>query len=218
MNKLLLLLFLPFALHAEPVKVLQEEVGAKVFEFFKYDSKKAKPDSKAKLEAELFPVIPVYFTQDTNQTPIKLQGATFGTNQLYSYGTSSFSFDTFKSVDKDLNRVFKQKFAVNFRSPEGVVAGDTRGRLVHVHFDQPVTYFGAWFQCAFGDPDNVSATMEKLQFIVNGQIVEYPNLEDTINTKFMGVYDSVPFTDLDIVPTGTPGHALSYILDRPQFK
>ena len=205
-------LFLIFALlasttsYAAPTQVYFEDGSAHAYQFFVLN-KKATNTTKLLLANELYPVIPVFLKTDINQTPIEVPGAKFGTNQLYSYW-GNFTFTEFKSANKALALV-KQKFAVNFRSPVGLIPGDPTGGVVHVHFDKPVTYFGAWFS---GRVD--VALTDIVQFIVNGTVIE----EDVSSglPTFVGVEDFGGFTDLDIVPIG--GATQAYLFDKPSFK
>lgn len=190
-------------------QVAQEDPTSSIFIFFKYNAKKAKPNSLQLLTKELAPVKPVILTNDVNQTPIVLPGVTMGINQLYStFG--NFYFPVFKSSSKDLNKAFEQRFMGNFRSPEGTSPGDLTGKTVHVHFNKPASYFGAWFSGNF----DLSLT-EKIQYIINGVVVAEVDIADG-KLKFLGVNSPETFTDLDIVPVG--GLNQAYMLDRPSFK
>jgi len=192
---------------AQPAQVFVEDTTANSFQFFVLD-KKATNVNKVQLANEIFPTIPVYLKTDINQTPIEVPGAKFGTNQMYSYW-SNFTFPEFKSTDKVLAKVVKQKFTVNFRSPVGLVPGDSTGGVVHVHFAKPVTYFGAWFS---GRAD-LSLT-DNVQYIINNVAITQ-DVSSGLPT-FIGVEDIDGFTDLDIVPVG--GMTQAYLFDKPSFK
>lgn len=194
--------------NAAPTPVFIEDATAESYQFFSIDFRKAKPTVIRDLNNEIYPTKAVVLTNDVNQTPIKAGIATFGTNQMYSYW-SNFTFKEIKFVNKDLSRAVKQKFLVNFRSPVGLIPGDQFGNVVHVHFDKPVTYFGAWFS---GRPD--FALTDTVQYVVNNAIVEQ-NVSSGYPT-FIGVEDVDGFTDLDIVPVG--GGNQVYLFDKPSYK
>ncbi len=190
-------------------QVPAEDPTASIFLFFKYNAKKAQANSLALLTKELAPLKPVILTNDLNQTPIVLPGASFGVNQLYS-SFGNFYFPVFKSKNKDLNRVYDQRFMVNFRSPEGTTPGDTNGKTVHVHFNNPVNYFGAWYSGNF----DLSLT-EKIQYVINNTVVAEVNIADG-KLKFLGVKMPTAFTDMDIEPSR--GLNQAYMFDRTSLR
>ena len=191
-------------------RAVPEDFFAPTFQFFMLDAKKAKPITKTLLAQTIAPIIPFYLTTDKNQTAIKIPGATFGTNQLYSYANPT-SLPEYNFADKNLKGLVKQKFLVNFRSPVGLIPGGG-GQVVHVHFTKAVNYFGAWFG---GRTDLVDFSLvDTIRYVVNGQAVD-TNVQGGF-PKFIGVEDSVGFTDLDIVPIG--GATQSYYFDKPSFR
>lgn len=196
-----------------PFQIFTEIPTASIFQFFKLNPKKLKSNTKQLLAKELAPVVPVYLITDSNQTPIAVPGATFRTNEMYSYyGTGGFK--VFKSVDRDVNRAVEQRCLVNFKLPEGTAPGDTNGKVVHVNFASPVNYFGGWFS---GDPvfEESGGLTHLVQFQINGEVVAEQDISNGLPV-FIGVQMENPFTEITIVPIG--GLTSAYHFDRPSFK
>jgi hypothetical protein len=123
--------------HAEPVAINAMDPGATAYSLFVLDAKKVKSPKQAlsNLAAKLVPLglAPCQVGTDRNYTPIKCPGIEFGANEMYTYNLEI----NLQKMPVTLDRGIKQVFGVNFRSPAGLIPGDSVGRVVHVHFPNP---------------------------------------------------------------------------------
>ena len=161
----------------------------------------------ATLNTQLNPygVTPCRVVADINATGINCGNGLvqFGVNELYSY-TRPFNLRQLPiAFDKGVQEVF----GANFRSPVGLLPGDSIGRNLHVHFNQPVSQF-----LIHVDSGNTLApSVAGIQFyVVNGaNVASTPIKKLTAPTQYVGVHLASGFTDLVIVPVGGQSQAFA---------
>jgi hypothetical protein len=140
-------------------------------------------------------ITPCQITGDLNVTGVSCgNGAIqFGTNELYTYNSPT----NLPPVSVVLDNGVRQQAGANFISPNGTIPGDSTGRVVRIHFNQRMAQFGFLV-----DP-GVAGSVSGIQFIVNSQSTPVQPLTAGVS-QFVGVEDSAGFTDVTIIPSGTP--------------
>ncbi|MDD1620373.1 MAG: hypothetical protein LUQ11_02745 [Methylococcaceae bacterium] len=164
----------------------------------------------ATLQRQLRPLglSPCQVAADINATPVKCGNGLiqFGANELYTYGRPL----NLQKVPLTLTKGIKQVFSANFRSPKGLIPGDSIGRMVHVHFNQPVSQFAMNF-----DPGQTLApSLGAVQFIV-GTGKTAVSLKQSLlagTPQWLGVQFPAGFTDLVVVPLD--GATQAYVTDQ----
>jgi hypothetical protein len=155
----------------------------------------------ATLKGQLRPfgLSPCLVAADVNATPIRCGNGLvlLGTNELYTYGRPA----NLQRVPLTLNKGVKQVFGANFRSPVGLIPGDSVGRTVHYHSVVPVAQFAINF-----DSGQLSApSIYAVKFVVGigaSQVALTKVLQP--GTQWAGVQVPAGFTDLAVVPLKDP--------------
>lgn len=204
------------AIEAAPTTITAMRIApeTKIYSLFTFDAVKLNkngvsiPQAVAALTSQLAastsPVVsPCQIPGDVNATNIVCGLMRFSGNEFFTT-TAAISlpglpFKTDVGVGVE--------YGDNFLSPNGLIPGDSTGRVVHVHFSQRMVQFG--FTIDPGGP-----SLSGVQFVVNRQTL--PVVPLTANTpQFVGVQDSLGFTDITIIPSGVPrtwiGDQFSYL-------
>ena len=119
----------------------------------------------------------------------------FGNAELYTYNLET----NIPGVPFALDRAIGEAQGVNFIAPNGTVLGDTKGRVVRIHFNRRVAQFGMLVDAGAA----ASPSVNGIQFIVNRQSTPVQTITAGA-PQFVGVEDSAGFTDVTIVASGTP--------------
>jgi hypothetical protein len=140
-------------------------------------------------------ITPCPIVADLNATGISCGGSAiqFGTNEFFTFNSPT---NLPKITVKLLNGV-RNQYGANARSPNGLIPGDPTGRVVRIHFNQRVAQFGLMI-----DP-GVASTVSGVQFLVNHQSTPVQQFTAGV-PQFVGVEDSAGFTDVTIIPSGSP--------------
>lgn len=148
---------------------------------------------------------PCLVVADINATPIGCGNGLvqFGANELYTYGRAI----NLQKVPVALARGVSQPFAANFRSPVGLIPGDTVGRVVHVHFNEPV----AQFAMNFDSGQLLTPSIDSVKFVLGSGTNAVQLTQPLVPGKaqWAGVQVLEGITDLAIVPVGGATHAFT---------
>lgn len=196
-----------------PVLISAQPTGGTTYALFFIDKKRLVSSVAQELETlngqlSLFDLSPCLVTADLNATPITCgKGLVqFGTNELYSYGRPFNLQKVAFTPDKGV----KQVFGANFRSPVGLLPGDSVGRAVHVHFNQAVYQFAMNFDSG----QSLTPSIGSVKFIV-GTGAEAISFKQTLapgTTQWAGVQVPAGFTDLVVVPL--EGATQAFVTDQ----
>ena len=140
-------------------------------------------------------ITPCPIAADLNLTGVSCgNGAIqFGTNEFFTFNSPT---NLPKITVKLVNGV-RNQYGANARSPNGLIPGDPTGRVVRIHFNQRMAQFGMMI-----DP-GVAGTLGGVQFMVNHQTTPVQQLTPGV-PQFVGIEDSVGFTDVTIIPSVSP--------------
>lgn len=187
-----------------PSLITAKPTGGSTYALFFMNKKKIKltaAQEMAVLSSQLsvYGISPCRVTTDINGTPISCGAGlvSFGANQLYSYTTPI----NLVYLRNDSNRGIKQVYAANFLSPNGLIPGDSVGRPVHVHFNQPVTQFAMNIDSGQLDAPSI----ENVQFVV-GAVGSQVSLTQALTPgtgQWVGVQAPNGITDLDVIGLGS---------------
>ena len=189
---------------AAPQLFPYQPVGGNTYALFFLNNKtiKSSPGQElATLKAQLLPsgLSPCLVSADVNATPINCGNGlvSFGANEQYSYGRPI----NLQKLPLTLNKGVKQVYAANFRSPVGLIPGDKQGKVVDVHFNQPVAQFAMNF-----DSGQVGAPSIYAVKFVMGTGVNQVALTQVLQpgTQWAGVQVPAGFTDLAVIPMSDP--------------
>ena len=151
----------------------------------------------ATLKAQLLPsgLSPCLVSTDINATPIKCGSGllNFGSNELYSYTLSN----NLHKLPLTLNKGVKQVFTANFRSPQGLIPGDKQGKMVDIHFGQPV----AQFAMNVNSGQLIAPSIYAVTFVVGTGVNQFA-LTQILQpgAHWVGVQVPAGFTDLAVIP------------------
>ena len=188
-----------------PVLISSQPTGGTTYALFFMNTKRLVSSPVRELAAlqdqlSFYGLSPCVVTADINATSIKCGNGLvqFGTNELYSYGRP---FNLQKVPYFTPNRGVKQVFGANFRSPVGLLPGDSVGRVVHVHFNLPVSQFAMNFDSGQLSAPSIGSVRFVLGTGANAVSLMQPLTAGT--TRWVGVQDPAGFTDLDVVSVGS---------------
>ena len=183
-----------------PSLIIDKPAGGTTYGLFFINNKKIVSLASQELAAltsqvNAYGILPCLVSTDINGTPINCGAGlvSFGQNQLYSYITPI----NLSKLNVNFNKGVKQVFAANFLSPNGLIPGDSVGRNVHVHFNQPVTQFAMNIDSG----DGLSPSIDSIQFVmgaIGGQVSLTHPLTPGIG-QWVGVQAPNGIQDLDVI-------------------
>ena len=193
------------SLSTTPGAISAVQNAATTYVLYYMDTKKVSIGQELSLLANLLPYNYSACTvnADLNATPIKCGIVEFGVNQFYTYSSSN----NLTALIKDLDQGVKQVYAANFRSPQGLIPGDSAGGVVHVHFTQPVSQFLLHVDAGQAAAPSISG----ISFVVNGNAATAVQDLNAGTATSVGVELASGFTELDIIPSG--GQSQGFIAD-----
>ena len=187
-----------------PSLILDKPAGGTTYGLFFINNKKIVSLASQELatltsQVNAYGISPCLVSTDINGTPINCGAGlvSFGTNQLFSYITPI----NLSKLNINFNKGVKQVFGANFHSPQGLIPGDSVGRLVHVHFNQPVTQFAMNMDSG----QALTPSVGEVQFVmgpVGSQVALTQPLMPGL-AQWVGVQAPGGIQDLDVIGLGS---------------
>ena len=197
-----------------PVLMTSKPVGGFDYGLFYMDPKKfplaaSKTQALATLTSQLsgHGISPCLVATDINFTPITCGNGlvSFGVNQMYTY---TLPLNIVQLPIKFAQGI-RQVFASNFRSPVGLIPGDSIGHTVHVHFNKPVMQFAMNIDSG----QAVAPSIDSVQFVIGVGVNQVSVAHSLIpgTAEWVGVQTVGGITDLDVVATGS---TQAFVIDQ----
>ena len=197
-----------------PVLMTSKPVGGFDYALFIIDPKKyplaaSKTQALATLTGQLSGngISPCLVATDINFTPITCGNGlvSLGVNQMYTYTLPI----NIVHLPIKFAAGIKQVFASNFRSPVGLIPGDSVGHTVHVHFNKPVMQFAMNIDSG----QVVAPSIDNVQFVIGTGLTQISISHSLIpgTAEWVGVQAAGGITDLDIVATGITN---AFVIDQ----